>query len=71
MSYNEASNLVKKGWKWDNNAKPVFYSGGDVEVYRLYNKNNGRHYYTKNVGEKNKLVKLGWKYEGVAWTVLE
>jgi uncharacterized repeat protein (TIGR02543 family) len=38
-----------------------------VAVYRVYNKNSGLHHYTTNLGEKNALVKLGWKYEGVSF----
>ncbi|MDO4621913.1 MAG: hypothetical protein Q4B22_03075 [Eubacteriales bacterium] len=41
---------------------------GDLEVmYRLYNPNSGEHFYTASAGEKNHLVKSGWKYEGVGW----
>jgi hypothetical protein len=39
-----------------------------VAMYRLYNPNSGEHFYTSNVVEKNVLVTVGWKYEGVAWT---
>lgn len=38
------------------------------KMYRVYNKNSGEHFYTASVGEKNTLVKLGWRDEGVAWT---
>lgn len=38
------------------------------KMYRVYNKKNGEHLYTASVGEKNSLVKLGWRDEGVAWT---
>ncbi|MDO4622177.1 MAG: hypothetical protein Q4B22_04415 [Eubacteriales bacterium] len=37
-------------------------------VYRLYNPNNGEHFYTTSAGEKNNLVKVGWSYEGIGWT---
>ena len=40
-------------------------------LYRLYNKNNGEHFYTTNVGERDKLRNLGWKYEGVAGQILK
>jgi hypothetical protein len=39
-----------------------------VTMYRLYNPNSGEHFYTSNVVEKNVLVTVGWKYEGIAWT---
>ena len=37
------------------------------EMYRLYNPNSGEHFYTSNQGERDHLVSLGWRYEGVAW----
>ena len=58
---------VSKGWKWDNNGEIMFYSSGEKEVYRLYNKNNGRHHYTPKKAERDKLIKLGWKDEGIGW----
>lgn len=39
-----------------------------VPMYRLYNPNSGEHFYTRSTGEKNNLVKLGWKDEGTGWT---
>ena len=38
-----------------------------VSMYRLYNPNSGEHFYTANAGERDNLVKVGWRYEGVAW----
>ncbi|MBO6114753.1 MAG: hypothetical protein J6P57_06825 [Lachnospiraceae bacterium] len=38
-----------------------------VEMYRLYNPNSGEHFYTASVGERDSLVSIGWKYEGVGW----
>lgn len=38
-----------------------------VQMYRIYNPNNGEHFYTQNVVEKNNLVSKGWKYEGIGW----
>ena len=66
-SKKEAEKRVSDGWKWDFGGKPAFYTGGDKEGYRLYNKNDGRHHYTFKEGEKNKLVKLGWEDEGKSW----
>ncbi|MDT2525128.1 MucBP domain-containing protein [Enterococcus raffinosus] len=37
------------------------------QMYRLYNKNSGEHFYTKNASEKDHLKKVGWKYEGIGW----
>ncbi|MFC4651738.1 hypothetical protein ACFO26_02315 [Lactococcus nasutitermitis] len=65
----EASALVKLGWKWDNNEKPVFYSGYNTAIYVAYNPNalSGAHNYTASLGEENNLIKLGWKYKAIAW----
>ncbi len=35
---------------------------------RLYNPNSGEHFYTASTAEKNHLVKLGWRAEGIGWT---
>ncbi|MDO4623482.1 MAG: L,D-transpeptidase family protein, partial [Eubacteriales bacterium] len=40
---------------------------GKVEMYRLYNKNTGEHFYTGNLVERDNLSYLGWTYEGVGW----
>ena len=42
-------------------------SGGAVEMQRLYNPNSGEHFYTGNTNERDHLVKVGWRYEGVGW----
>lgn len=36
-------------------------------IYRVYNPYSGEHFYTASKRERNKLVKLGWRYEGPAW----
>lgn len=37
-------------------------------IYRVSNPNNGsEHHYTKSKEEKDWLVSLGWKDEGIAW----
>lgn len=38
---------------------------------RLYNPNSGEHFYTSNPAEVNKLVSVGWKYEGIGWQAPE
>lgn len=40
----------------------------NVDLHRLYNPNSGEHFYTQDLKEKNHLVSLGWKYEGIGWT---
>ena len=44
-----------------------------VPVYRLYNDedddiNRRYHHFTPSAKERDALVKLGWQYEGIAWT---
>ncbi len=39
-----------------------------ISMYRLYNPNSGEHFYTADENEKNNLVSVGWKYEGIGWT---
>lgn len=36
-------------------------------MHRVYNPNSGEHFYTANGAEKDSLVKVGWKYEGIGW----
>ena len=49
------------------NQMDVYIIRADV-LNRLYNPNSGEHFYTKDLEEKDVLVDLGWKDEGVAWT---
>ena len=68
-SANEAKVLTTQyGWVYDNNKKPLFYSGGNVPIYRLYNKKFtiGSHHLTKSLKEYNVLPGYGWKQEGIA-----
>ena len=37
------------------------------EMFRLYNPNSGEHFYTVQEMERDVLVSVGWKYEGVGW----
>lgn len=41
-----------------------FYSGGPVEIWRMYNPNTGDHALTANRAEHNGLSKAGWYCEG-------
>lgn len=41
-----------------------------VTMYRLYNPNSGEHFYTSREAERDHLVSVGWKYEGIGWTAL-
>ena len=47
------------------NTQYVLLGSGDM--YRIYNPNSGEHFYTSDKAEKDHLVSLGWKYEGVGW----
>ena len=63
---NEVSVLTKyHGWELDNNGDPLFYSGGTVNIYRLYNENlNGMHLLSTDENEYNVLPSYGWEQEG-------
>ncbi|MGG5314547.1 peptidoglycan amidohydrolase family protein [Enterococcus sp. AZ072] len=40
-----------------------------IQIYRVYNPNSGEHLHTMNANERNFLVNLGWRYEGVSMLV--
>ncbi|MDO4538270.1 MAG: hypothetical protein Q4B54_08920, partial [Coriobacteriales bacterium] len=46
----------------------VQFGRATQEMYRLYNPNSGEHFYTRSASERNGLVSVGWRYEGVGWT---
>lgn len=70
---NEVKVLTSRhGWKSDNNGRPVFYSGGQVNIYRLYNANlSGRHHWTTDTNEYNVLPRHGWRQEGIKFAALQ
>lgn len=48
----------------------LFVNAEDVDaatLLRVYNPNSGEHHYTANTNERNHLVKVGWRNEGIAW----
>ena len=47
----------------DNSGVPP----GASQMYRLYNRNSGEHFYTSNSVEAEGLKNVGWRYEGRAW----
>lgn len=51
-----------------NNGFTFIPLDADVSMFRLYNPNSGEHFYTADANEKNNLVSVGWKYEGIGWT---
>ncbi|MGT2715631.1 serine hydrolase [Streptococcus respiraculi] len=69
---NEVSILTSRhGWQKDNNGHPVFYSDGDVSIYRLYNARlRGLHHWTTDTNEYGILPKHNWKQEGVQFKAL-
>jgi len=38
---------------------------GSLPIYRLYNPNTGKHYYTLNLIERDNLQSIGWRYESI------
>lgn len=40
-----------------------------ISIFRVYNPNSGEHLHTMNSNEKDSLVRLGWRYEGVSMVV--
>jgi|GEM_PF-4918810 len=67
---NEVKVLTEKhGWVKDFNGKPLFYSGGDISIFRLYNeKLSGMHLLTADENEYNILPGItnnDWLQEGV------
>lgn len=69
---NEVNVLTSRdGWVKDNNGNPVFYSGGNVNILRVYNYGlKGMHHLTTDTNEYNTLPHYGWKQEGVAFKAL-
>ena len=43
-------------------------SSSEKKMYRLYNPNSGEHFYTADSYERDQLVSVGWRYEGVGWS---
>ena len=68
-SENERKVLTEtEGWQYDNDGEPLYYSDGDVPVYRLYNEAlGGIHHLTTSEGEYNALATMGWAQEGVSF----
>ncbi len=72
---NEYDVLQSLGWVGEGTA---FYSADtdnseNVQLHRLYNPNEkeaGSHHYTADEKERDALVAMGWKYEGLAWAGL-
>lgn len=69
-SSGEFSNAVAHGYSDETTGKGGFsvragqYVGTSA-LYRLYNSNDGRHYYTLSAGERDALQRTGWNYEAI------
>lgn len=62
----EASILVSQHeWVWDHDGEPLFHSGGDVELYRLFHPVTGHHLITSDANEYAVLPSYGWRQEGM------
>jgi hypothetical protein len=64
----EFNNAVAAGYRDETAGQPGFqvvsdYVAGSALIHRLYNLTTGRHYYTVSAGERDSLVKIGWKFE--------
>ncbi len=56
----------RHGWTQDNNGQPVFYSGGNVAIYRVYNPRlRGLHHWTTDTNEYSILPSNSWHQEGI------
>jgi len=83
-NYQEQQTLQSIGWKREGNAwlnpksqvsaysdhtRAHHYTSKDV--YRLYNPNakGGDHFYTTNAGERDSLIRAGWKYDGIVFRI--
>ena len=65
----EINNITEnEGWVFDYERRPVMYSKGDVEIYRLYNPSlNDQHHLTTSAHEYDIAHRLwGWRQEGIA-----
>lgn len=68
ISFPEFANAVANGYQDEATGQPSFAVPdsrrvGSVPIHRLYNPNNGRHYYTYDSNERDGLVTVGWRYE--------
>lgn len=58
---------TKEGWTMDFDGQPLFFSGGSVPIYRLYNRElRGLHLWSTDTNEYKVLSTRGWTQEGVA-----
>ena len=61
------TSMDNTAWTVDNNNEPLFYSAGDVSIYRVYNEGlKGMHHLTTDKNEYDTLPAYGWTQEGVS-----
>ena len=48
-------------------AAPASALASGIDMYRLYNRWTGEHFYTASASERDGLEAVGWRYEGVGW----
>jgi hypothetical protein len=67
-SEGEFQAAVANGYTDESTGKPTFFvlntgESGSGPVFRMYNPNAGRHYYTASAYERDSLRDVGWVYE--------
>ncbi len=70
-SLDEVNGLTAIGWSADFNGAPIFFSGGDVPVTRMYNPQDGNHHWTTSQHEVDVLAARGWTNEGIAFNAVQ
>lgn len=62
---------IRKSWQLC--CLPAWYApeSSKIPVYRLYNANAGDHHYTVKIEERENLIRLGWRDEGIGWYSVE
>lgn len=61
------TSMPDTAWTVDNNNQPLFYSDGEVPIYRVYNEGlQGMHHLTTDKNEYDTLPQFGWAQEGVS-----
>ena len=62
-----ATVIVKGHGKYEGTITKSFKILPSKVVYRLYNPNSGEHFYTLSEPERNNLISVGWRNEGIGW----
>ena len=62
---NAMDSLVGKNHGGTDEPEPE--PASEQEMYRLYNRWTGEHFYTASSEERDVLVRVGWAFEGIGW----